>query len=41
MGLLARSTDHSPRAVLEAFGRRSISDREWHERYVDLFPASL
>ena len=39
--LLARSTDQSPRAVLEAFGRRSISDREWRERYVALFPASL
>ncbi len=39
--LLARSKDQSPRAVLEAFGRRSISDREWHERYVDLFPVSL
>ena len=31
----------SRRAVLEAFGRRSISDREWCERYVDLFPAPL
>ena len=39
--MLARSTDQSPRAVLEAFGRRSISDREWRELYVDLFPATL
>jgi hypothetical protein len=36
--LLARSNDETPRAVLEAFFRRSISDREWRERYVDLFP---
>jgi hypothetical protein len=39
--MLARSTEQSPRAVLGAYGRRSISDREWRERYVDLFPASL
>lgn len=35
--LLAYSTDETPRAVLEAFFRRSISDREWRERYVELF----
>ena len=35
--LLAHSTDETPRAVLEAFFRRSISDREWRERYVELF----
>jgi len=38
--LLARSTDQPPRAVLEAFCRRSVSNREWRERYVDLFPAA-
>lgn len=35
--LLAHSTDESPRAVLEAFARRSISDQEWRERYAVLF----
>jgi hypothetical protein len=35
--LLAHSTGETPRAVLEAFFRRSISDREWRERYVELF----
>lgn len=35
--LLAHSTDETPRAVLEAFFRRSVSDREWRERYVELF----
>ncbi len=37
--LLARVTDRSPRDVLEAYARRSISDEEWHERYSGLFPA--
>jgi hypothetical protein len=36
--LLARWNDETPRSVLEAFFRRSISDREWRERYVELFP---
>jgi hypothetical protein len=36
--LLARSSDDSPRAVLEDFFRRSITDREWRERYLPLFP---
>lgn len=39
--LLARSTDRSPRAVLDTFSRRSVSDREWRDRYAELFPASL
>jgi hypothetical protein len=38
--LLAHSRDESPRAVLETFFRRSISDREWRERYVALFSDS-
>jgi hypothetical protein len=37
--LLARATDRSPRDVLEAYARRSISDEEWHGRYAELFPA--
>jgi hypothetical protein len=36
--LLARSSDDSPRAVLENFFRRSITDQEWRERYLPLFP---
>jgi hypothetical protein len=36
--LLARSSDDSPRAVLEDFFRRSITDQEWRERYLPLFP---
>lgn len=35
--LLAHSSAESPREVLELFFRRSISDREWRERYVALF----
>ena len=35
--LLAHSTDSSPRDVLQAFARRSIPDREWHDRYAGLF----
>jgi hypothetical protein len=34
--LLAHEADDSPRAVLDAFSRRSISDCEWHERYAGL-----
>ena len=36
--LLARSSDVTPRAVLEDFFRRSITDQEWRERYMTLFP---
>jgi hypothetical protein len=36
--LLARSSAASPRAVLEDFFRRSITDQEWRERYLPLFP---
>jgi hypothetical protein len=36
--LLARSSDDSPRAVLENFFRRSLPDQEWRERYLPLFP---
>jgi hypothetical protein len=39
--LLARSSDRTPRAVLDAFSRRSVSDAEWRDRYADLFPAAL
>ena len=35
--LLARSNDVTPRAVLEDFFRRSITDEEWRERYIALF----
>jgi hypothetical protein len=34
--LLARAEASSPRAVLEAFFRRSVSDEEWREKYVRL-----
>lgn len=34
--LLAYSTEETPRAVLDAFSRRSISDREWRDRYAAL-----
>jgi hypothetical protein len=35
--LLAHSSGESPREVLDAFFRRSISDREWRDRYAALF----
>jgi hypothetical protein len=35
--LLARVEDSSPRAVLEAFFRRSVSDEVWRECYRPLF----
>ena len=35
--LLARAEGSSPRAVFEAFFRRSVSDDEWRERYAGLF----
>ncbi len=38
--LLAHSEGKSPRAVLDAFSRRSISDREWHDCYAALFSDS-
>jgi hypothetical protein len=34
--LLAWADGSSPRAVFEAFFRRSISDEEWRERYASL-----
>jgi hypothetical protein len=35
--LVARLDDVSPRDVLEEFFRRSITDREWRDRYLPLF----
>jgi hypothetical protein len=35
--LLAGVEDSSPRAVFEAFFRRSVSDDEWRERYAGMF----
>ena len=35
--MLAGVEDTSPRAVFEAFFRRSVSDDEWRERYAGLF----
>jgi hypothetical protein len=37
--LLACTTDRSPREVLEAYARRSVTDEEWRGRYSELFPA--
>ncbi|MDQ3777823.1 MAG: hypothetical protein M3310_02985 [Actinomycetota bacterium] len=34
--LIARSEESSPRAVFEAFFRRSVSDQEWRDRYAGL-----
>jgi hypothetical protein len=34
---LARAEDSAPRAVLEAFWRRSVSDEVWREDYRPLF----
>jgi hypothetical protein len=34
--LVARAEQSSPRAVFEAFFRRSVSDDEWRERYAGL-----
>jgi hypothetical protein len=34
--LVARAEDSSPRAVFEAFFRRSVSDEEWRDRYAGL-----
>jgi hypothetical protein len=34
--LIARVEDSSPRTVLEAFFRRSVSDDEWRDRYAGL-----
>jgi hypothetical protein len=35
--LVAAATESSPREVLEAFFRRSVSDEDWRERYLPLF----
>jgi hypothetical protein len=35
--LVARVHHSSPRAILEQFFRRSISDDEWRQRYLPLF----
>ncbi|HET7856452.1 MAG TPA: hypothetical protein VFL41_08350 [Gaiellaceae bacterium] len=35
--LLAGDERSSPRAVFEAFFRRSVSDEEWRDRYAPLF----
>ena len=34
--LVARAEDSSPRAVFEAYFRRSVSDEEWRDRYAGL-----
>jgi hypothetical protein len=34
--LLARAEESSPRAVFEAFFRRSVSDDDWRRRYAGL-----
>jgi hypothetical protein len=34
--LIARVEESTPRAVFEAFFRRSVSDDEWRERYAGL-----
>jgi hypothetical protein len=34
--LIARAEDSSPRTVLEAYFRRSVSDDEWRDRYARL-----
>ena len=36
--LLARLHETTPRSVLETFFRRSITDEEWREKYLPLFP---
>jgi hypothetical protein len=35
--LLAHSSQESPRAVLDAYSRRAVSDHHWHDRYAALF----
>ena len=35
--LLARADDTTPRAVFEAYFRRSVTDEEWRDRYAELF----
>jgi hypothetical protein len=35
--LLAREEASSPRTVLEAYFRRSVSDEKWREQYLPLF----
>jgi hypothetical protein len=34
--LIARVEDSSPRAIFEAYFRRSVSDDEWRDRYARL-----
>jgi hypothetical protein len=34
--LVARAEESSPRAVFEAFFRRSVSDDDWRDRYTHL-----
>jgi hypothetical protein len=34
--LLARASGTTPRAVLEAFFRRSVTDEDWRDRYAGL-----
>lgn len=38
--LVAQEEGETPRAVLERFFRRSVSDEEWREDYVHLFAPS-
>ena len=35
--LLARADGTTPRAVFEAYFRRSVTDEEWRDRYAELF----
>jgi hypothetical protein len=35
--LVARADDTTPRAVFEAYFRRSVTDEEWRDRYAELF----
>ena len=34
---VARADDTTPRAVFEAYFRRSVTDEEWRDRYAELF----
>ena len=36
--LLARVHETTPRSVLETFFCRSVTDEEWREKYLPLFP---
>ena len=35
--LVARADGTTPRAVFEAYFRRSVTDEEWRDRYAELF----